>query len=159
LSQYAAGCAGLGRYEAAIEVYRQLLAATPDSSELHVALGHCLKSVGCPKEAIESYRGAAALRPSFGDAYWSLANLKTYRFSDEEIAHMLTEEAAPSIDRVDRYHLCFALGRAYEDRREYAESWQFYERGNALKRAECRYRPEVTESNARKQIDVCTEQF
>jgi tetratricopeptide (TPR) repeat protein len=159
LSLYAAACVGLGRHEPAIELYRQLLAASPGFFHLHVALGHSLKSVGRRKEAIESYRKAAAVRPNFGDAYWSLANLKTYRFSQDEIAHMLAEEAAPAADPVDRYHLCFALGKAYEDLNEYVESWEFYERGNALKRVESRYRPEITETSTRKQIEVCTEEF
>src|SRR4029077_9879258 len=96
---------------------------------------------------------------SFGDAYWSLANLKTYRFSQDEIACMRAEEAAPAAHAVDRYHLCFALGKAYEDRNEYAESWQFYERGNQLKRAEGRCHPEISETNTREQIEVCTAQF
>jgi len=157
LSLYAAACAGLGQHERAIVLYRQLLAASPGSCFLHVVLGHSLQSVGRGKEAIESYRTAAADRPSFGDAYWSLANLKTYRFSEDELTRMRTQEAAA--DPVDRYHLCFALGKAYEDRKEYAESWQFYERGNALKRAESRYRPEITETNTRKQIEVSTAEF
>jgi tetratricopeptide (TPR) repeat protein len=140
-------------------LYRQLLAASPGSSNLHVALGHSLKSVGRRQEAIESYRKAAAVRPSFGDAYWSLANLKTYRFSPDEIAHMRAEGTAPAADPVDRCHLCFALGKAYEDVHEYAESWRFYERGNALKRAESRYRAEITETSTRKQIEVCTQEF
>jgi hypothetical protein len=60
---------------------------------------------------------------------------------------------------VDRYHLCFALGKAYEDRKAYAESWQFYERGNRLKRAESRFLPEIIETEARRQIEVCTARF
>jgi tetratricopeptide (TPR) repeat protein len=159
LSIYAAACGGLGRHESAIGIYRQLLAASPESSELHVALGHSLKSIGQQKEAIECYQAAVAIRPGFGDAYWSLANLKTYRFSPEEMAGMRAEEASPVIHPVDRYHLCFALGKAYEDRNEFCESWQFYERGNRLKRAESQYRPDAIEINARKQIEVCTSQF
>ena len=159
LSLYAAECVGLGEYEPAIALYRELLAASPASADLHVSLGHSLKAVGRKKEATESYEMAAAARPSFGDAWWSLANLKTYRFSQNEIVQMRAEEAAPGTDPVDRYHLCFALGKALEDRNEFAESWQFYERGNALKRAESRYHPDITESNARKQVEVCTAQF
>jgi tetratricopeptide (TPR) repeat protein len=124
-----------------------------------VLLGHSLKAVGRQKEATESYQAAAAARPSFGDAYWSLANLKTHRFSEDEIAHMRAEETAPAAHPVDRYHLCFALGKALEDWNEYAESWQFYERGNSLKRAESCYHPDITETNTRKQIEVCTAQF
>jgi tetratricopeptide (TPR) repeat protein len=159
LTLYAAACVGLGKHAPAIALYRQLLAASPGSSELHVSLGHSLKTVGRQKEATESYQAAAAARPSFGDAYWSLANLKTYRFSQDEIARMRAEEAAPAADPVDRYHLCFALGKALEDRNEYAESWQFYERGNALKRAESHYHPDINEANTRKQMEVFTAQF
>jgi tetratricopeptide (TPR) repeat protein len=159
LSLHAAACIGLGEHEPAIALYRQLLAASPGSADLHVSLGHALKTVGRHKEATESYQMAAAARPSFGDAWWSLANLKTYRFSRNEIAHMRAEEAAPAAHPVDRYHLCFALGRAFEDGNQYAESWQFYERGNALKRTASRYHPDITETNTRKQIEVCTAQF
>jgi len=159
LCLYAAACVGLGEHESAIARYRELLAASPASADLHVSLGHSLKAVGRKKEATESYQMAAAARPSFGDAWWSLANLKTYSFSQNEIVQMRAEEAAPGTDPVDRYHLCFALGKALEDRNEFAESWQFYERGNALKRAESRYHPDITETNTLKQVEVCTAQF
>ena len=159
LSLYAVACDGLGEHERTIALYRQLLAASPGSADLHLLLGHCLKTVGRQKEAAESYQTAAAARPSFGDAYWSLANLKIYPFSQDEIARMRAEEAAPAAHSADRYHLCFALGKAFEDLNDYAESWRFYERGNALKRIESRYHPEITEANTRKQIEVCTSQF
>jgi predicted Zn-dependent protease len=159
LSLEAAACVGLGQDERAIELYRQLIAASPGSAILYVALGHAFKSVGRQKEAIESYKTAATARPSFGDAHWSLANLKTYHFLPDEVAKMRAEEADPAIHPVDRYHLCFALGKAYEDRKEYVLSWQFYERGNALKRAESRYHPGISETNTRKQIEVCTRTF
>ena len=129
------------------------------SAELHLLVAHSAKTIGQQSEAIESYRAAAAARPAFGDAYWSLANLKTYRFSQEEIADMQTQEAATGTTTVDRYHLCFALGKALEDRGDYAQSWQYYERGNALKRVESPYRPDIIEANTRRQIEVCTAQF
>jgi len=159
LSLYAAACVGLGRHQPAIEVYRRLIAGSPHPAELHVALGHSLKSIGQQKEAISCYQAAAALEPTFGDAYWSLANLKTYRFSEEEISNMRTEVVSPTARQVDRSHLCFALGKAYEDRKQYAESWQFYERGNTLKSAETRYRAEIIEITTRRQIEVCTAEF
>jgi tetratricopeptide (TPR) repeat protein len=158
LSLHAAVCAGLGRYETAIAVYRRLLAAS-DSADLEVALGHSLQIARYQKDAIHAYRAAINIRPSFGDAWWSLANLKTYHFPEDEIAQMHTEEDAAAAHPVDRYHLCFALGKAYEDRNEYADSWKFYDRGNRLKRAESRYRPDIAEANTRRQIEVCTAQF
>jgi tetratricopeptide (TPR) repeat protein len=156
---YAAASAGLGHHDKAIPAYRELTSASLAAPELHVALGHSLQSVGRQKEAIGCYRTAAAIRPCFGDAYWSLANLKTYRFSDDEIARMREMEAAPFTHLVDRYHFCFALGKACEDQRNYAESWQFYERGNRLKRAGSNYDPEVAEINTHKQIEACTAQL
>ena len=156
---YAATCVGLGEHDKAIPLYRELLKETPRAPDLHLSVAHALKTVGRREEAIGAYRAAAAARPGFGDAYWSLANLKTYRFLDAEIAAMRAAEAAAETPIVDRYHLCFALGKAHEDRGEYAESWSCYERGNALKRSESRYRPEVIENNTRKQIEICSREF
>jgi len=159
LSLQATAYVGFGRHEDAIPLYRQRLAESPASPELHVLLGHSLQSLGRQKEAIESYKTALTTRPSFGDADWSLGNLKTYRFSQGEITSMRAEEAAATTDLVDRYHLCFALGKAYEDRGDYVESWRFYERGNKFKRTETRYDPDIFEANLQKQIEVCTAQF
>jgi len=122
-------------------------------------LGHTLQSLARRQAAIDSFRDAAQVRSSFGEAYWSLANLKTYRFSEDELTQMLAEEGALAADPVDRYHLCFALGKAYEDRADYTESWRFYERGNALKSAESHYAAEIAETNTRRQIEVCTKEF
>jgi len=150
---------GLGENERAIGLYEEMLALAPNSPDVHLWIAHALKTVGRVPEAIEAYQAAAAARPDFGDAYWSLANLKTYRFSDAEMARMRAEEAAPTTGLIDRYHLNFALGKALEDLGETAESWRYYEQGNALKRSESRYRPEVFETNTRQQIEVCTAAF
>ena len=150
---------GLGEHEEAIALYRGMLADAPASPDLHLWLGHALKTVGRLPEAIESYRAAAGARADFGDAYWSLANLKTYRFGEAEIALMRDQEASGTAALVDRTHLCFALGKAMEDRGEIDQSWFYYERGNALKRSESRYRPEVIEANTKGQIAFCTRSF
>ncbi len=156
---YANTCVGLGEHERALPLYRELLVGAPRAPDLHLSAAHCLKTLGRQQEAIEAYRASAAARADFGDAYWSLANLKTYRFTEEEIARMESVEAAPITRLVDRYHLCFALGKAYEDRGRYDESFRCYERGNALKRSESRYRPEPFERNTRLQSEVCTRAF
>ncbi|HWJ36570.1 MAG TPA: sulfotransferase [Steroidobacteraceae bacterium] len=156
---YATACAALGDYDEALRVYRQLSCETPEVADLHLSIAHTLKTRGARQEAIDAYKLAAAVNPSYGDAYWSLANLKTYRFTEDEIARMRAAEAAPAIPLVDRYHLCFALGKALEDRAEYADSYGYYERGNALKKDESRYRPEPIERNAQLQASVCTSQF
>jgi tetratricopeptide (TPR) repeat protein len=163
LKQYAASCVGLGDYEPIIDLYRRLLTdtpqASPEAADLHLWIAHALKTLGRQTESIEDYEAALAARPDFGEAWWSLANLKTYRFSDEEITRMRAAEGAPVIPVVDRYHLCFALGKALEDRGEYAQSWRCYERGNALKQAEIRYLPEITEINTRLSMKLCTREF
>ncbi|MBD8882132.1 sulfotransferase [Rhodanobacter sp. 7MK24] len=156
---YASASVGLGEHERAIALYRELLRDMPGAADLHLSLAHALKTQGQQAEAIEAYRAATAARPDFGDAYWSLANLKTYRFSDDEIARMRSGEASPATALADRHHLCFALGKALEDRGDHVGSWQHYERGNALKRSESGYRPEIFETNTRKQIEVCTREF
>jgi predicted Zn-dependent protease len=150
---------GLGDQERAIAFYESMLADQPDAPDPHLWLGHALKTKGRVPEAIGSYHRAAALRPDFGDAYWSLANLKTYRFSDAEIARMRAEESAPGTQPIDRAHLCFALGKALEDRGAFEQSWVFYARGNALKREESLYRPDLLEDNTRRQIETCTRDF
>jgi tetratricopeptide (TPR) repeat protein len=156
---YATASVGLGEHEKAAQLYRELLRDAPQAAELHLSLAHALKTLGQRDESIVAYRSAAAARPNFGDAYWSLANLKTYRFADDELARMRAEESESSTSTVDRYHLCFALGKAYEDRGDYSLSWMYYERGNALKRAESRYRPELIEANTRLQKEICTREF
>jgi tetratricopeptide (TPR) repeat protein len=159
---YATAQVGLGDHERALALYRELVAGASQAvqaSELHLSVAHSLKALGRQQEAIESYRVAAAVRPNFGDAYWSLANLKTYRFTAEEIARMRAEEAAESTPAVDRYHLCFALGKALEDLGEFEESFRYYERGNMLKKAHSHHRPESVERNTRLQKEICTAEF
>ncbi len=155
----ATAAVGLGENEQAITLYRELLADMPGSPDVQLWLGHALKTVGQTPEAIAAYRAAAAARPDFGDAYWSLANLKTYRFEDSEIVRMRAEEASATTAAIDRVHLCFALGKALEDSGETAESWRYYDRGNAVQRSESRYRPEIIEVNTREQIRICTPGF
>jgi tetratricopeptide (TPR) repeat protein len=159
---HATAYVGLGDHERALRLYRELVAdasQTVQVSELHLSIAHSLKALGRQQEAIDSYRTAAAVRPSYGDAYWSLANLKTYRFTDEEISQMRGQEAAQTTAWADRFHLCFALGKALEDRSEFAESFRYYERGNALKKSRSSYRPEPVERNTRLQKAICTREF
>jgi tetratricopeptide (TPR) repeat protein len=156
---YATTCVGLGDHERAITLYRELLADAQGAADLHLSIAHSLKTLGRQQESIDAYRAAAAARPHFGDAYWSLANLKTYRFTDDEIARMQADESAPGVALVDGYHLCFALGKGFEDRHDYEQSYRYYERGNALKRSESRYQAAILETNTAEQRNVCTREF
>lgn len=125
----------LGDAAAAIRVYEMLVAATPDDAEAWHAFGHALRAVGRQAEAVAAYRRAIALEPGFGEAYWSLANLKTVRFDPAEVARMRALPAAATPDPTDRAYLDFALGKALEDAGRYGESFDHYARGNAARAA------------------------
>jgi tetratricopeptide (TPR) repeat protein len=155
----AVACAGLGDHESAISAYRGILDHDLRPAHLQVLLGHSLKALGRKTEAIEAYHAARVTRPDFGDAYWSLANLKTYRFFEGDIVRMRAAIAAGATQLADRIHLHFALGKALESAACYEESWQHYDSGNALKRTTSRYRQESTEVNAQEQVAVWTRKF
>jgi tetratricopeptide (TPR) repeat protein len=160
---YATTTVGLGNHARAIELFSDLLrdaeSRSMHAAELQLSIAHSCKTLGRREEAIAAYRAAADTRPNYGDAYWSLANLKTYRFTDEELQRLQAGESSAEVSTADRYNLCFALGKAYEDRGEYELSFRYYERGNALKRAESRYRPELIELNTSNQQRYCTAEF
>ena len=149
----------LGELEEAVVRYRELIDERPKNAEVTQSLGHALKTLGRQEEAVAAYRRATENRPSFGEAYWSLANLKTYRFTDAELDRMREHESVPIAQAVDRYHLCFALGKSLEDRGQYAESFSYYERGNALKKLDCRYRAGLHEQSAAHLREVCDAKF
>lgn len=153
---YANQSLAVGAFDEALSIYRQHSERMPDNPTLHLSIGHALKTVGNQPEAIEAYTQAYRVKPDFGDAYWSLANLKTYKFDEAQIAAMRECEAAPSTQLADRYHLCFALGKALEDHGHYAESFIYYERGNRLKREEVGYDWRRITGEIDRQIEHCT---
>lgn len=147
----------IGNHDAAIDIYRDVLARTPVTAGVQMSLGHSLKTVGHQDEAIAAYNSARALRDDLGDAYWSLANLKTFRFSDDDIDTMRRAAARETIDREDYYHLAFALGKALEDRGEYEESFTWYRRGNAIKRRLVAYNADENQADMAKLSEYFTE--
>jgi tetratricopeptide (TPR) repeat protein len=146
----------VGNFDEALEVYCKLASEAPNNPGTSLTLGHALKTVGRQNDAIDAYRRAYASRPDYGDAYWSLANLKTYKFDDAQIAAMREMEAASTTQLADRYHLCFAIGKALEDHLDYAESFIYYERGNRLKRDEIGYDRRRITDEIMLQIKHCT---
>lgn len=136
---YCAALSRLGDYDKAIPQYRSLLKDHPNHPKSWMSFGHALKTVGMQSEAIDAYRQSIRLQPSLGEAYWSLANLKTVKFSDAEIAAMRSELERDDLNEEDRLHLHFALGKALEDAGEFAESFTNYEKGNALGALRAKY--------------------
>ncbi|MGK0298792.1 MAG: tetratricopeptide (TPR) repeat protein [Gammaproteobacteria bacterium] len=148
-----------GEYDSALELYDEVIASFPNSPALYVLYGHALKTVGKSSAAIEAYKKAYELKPDHGDAWWSLANLKTYRFLDKEIEVMERSESNPATMATDQIHLCFALGKAYEDRKIFETSFQYYKKSNEQHLINSQYRAENTSLAVEKQIQVCSEQL
>lgn len=146
---------GAGDISAALITYEQILMDAPDNPNVLLMQAHALKAVAKVDEAIMAYQKAYSIRPDFGDAFWSLANLKTYRFSDEEIEMMKARQSDKKTVLVDRFHFCFALGKAYEDRKEYANAMEYYQLGNRLKRQESSYSTDLVDKEFQAQINLC----
>jgi tetratricopeptide (TPR) repeat protein len=125
-----------GAYDAAIAAYQAMIAHEPRNADAAMSLGHVLKTVGRTAEAITAYRHAVTIAPAMGAAWWSLANLKTLRFDDADIAAMAAALADPQLPAAARLHIDFAMGKALEDRADYAASFRHYAAGNALRRAQ-----------------------
>ena len=153
---YANACVTVGRQVEAVGIYTRLLERAPNKHSIYLSRGHCLKTIGKVDEAISSYRRSYLEKPNFGDAFWSLANLKTYRFTDEEIQIAETSEQSGDTLLNDRFHLCFALGKAYEDRADFDRSFLYYERGNALKKKQLRYNADQGEKELKIHMEICT---
>ena len=145
-----------GDYDRAFELFDQVLEKLPHDPATLTSRGHALKTMGKQPEAVESYRAAFAAKPDQGDAYYALANLKTYSFTEAEMAAMREQAARPDLAFMDRVHIAFALGKAYEDRGEYAESFAHYREGNDLKRTQTRYSADAMSAELARQREVCT---
>ena len=139
----AAILARTNNYHEAITLYEAILARFPAQARLWLSYGHALKTVGRQADSVAAYHRTLSLEPGLGEAWWSLANLKTVRFTATDLAAMtaaMTGRLAPA----DRYHLDFALGKALEDAGEYAASFDHYAKGAALRRRELPYDPAET---------------
>ncbi|MCC6918858.1 MAG: sulfotransferase [Alphaproteobacteria bacterium] len=149
----------LGEYPRAIAAYENLLAAHPQQPKAWMSYGHALKAMGRHDDAVSAYRRSVTLLPSLGEASWSLANLKTFRFTDAEIAGMERQLARTDLAAEDRFHLHFALGKALEDRARFAPSFQHYAAGNALRRGAIAYDPDEISDHVRRSEAFFTPAF
>jgi tetratricopeptide (TPR) repeat protein len=149
-------CDGLGRADEALRIHRQLSQESPQDAEIALAMAQTLKTSGAIDEAVRLFKAAASAPESLGAASLALANIRGYRFDEEELARMHRAESAPGAPLPERYQLCFALGKALEERGLYEESFTYYARGNALKRSEIGVDPETIIQTMRRQPLVCT---
>jgi tetratricopeptide (TPR) repeat protein len=137
--------ASSGRTGEAIATYDRALALRPDHPSSLLGRAHLLKAVGRIDEAIAAYRRCAQIKPDNGEIWWSLANLKTYRFDDAEIARMAGRAAEPGLDESSRVNFLFALAKAWEDREDYTRAFGYYRDANGRQRRLVSYDPVQTE--------------
>jgi len=131
----------------AVREYRRTLELSPNHPGALLGLGNSLKTVGEQEEAIRAYQDCIRVKPDNGEIYWSLANLKTYRFSDGQIEDM-ERRASENAELPDKsaVNFLFALGKAFDDRGEFDRAWHFYERANTKQRMMVKYDPVQTET-------------
>ena len=139
--------APVGRTEDALDTYRQVLELQPRHAGAWLGLGHTLKTVGRQREAIEAYRECIRVRPDNGETYWSLANLKTYRLTADDMRAMESALArADELTDQSAVNFLFALAKAHEDAGGFDTAWDYYQRGNAKQRMLEHYDPVQTET-------------
>ncbi|MEQ8264520.1 sulfotransferase [Pseudohaliea sp.] len=154
-SLHAVECLQAGAYEEALAGFAAVLERLPGDPVTHTSRGHALKTCGDYGAAVAAYRAALSSRERHGEAWYSLANLKTYRFDDGELAAMERVLATPGLPAADRVYLSFALGKAVEDREDYGASFRHYAEGNRLKRAASRYDADAMSRELAAQREHC----
>jgi len=132
----------LGDCDTAIRLYESIISKHTGYSKIWHSFGHTLKTAGFHDRAVQAYRKSIELEPTYGEAYWSLANLKTFRFSEDDVEAMESQLRNDGLSDDDRFHFDFALGKALEDRQQYEKSFAHYENGNTLRKTLIRYSPE-----------------
>lgn len=156
---HASACMGIGDHTAAKARYDDLIQRSAENHFYPMALGHVYKADGDMDKAIDLYRKAYSIKPDHGDAFWSLANTKSYEFPEAEIKMMLQAELAETTSESDLIQFCFALGKAYEDLRDFATSMRYYDKGNALKKKQTHHHEKPLQVRVDAQIDVCTQEL
>ena len=160
------GWAGLGTvytraslHEEGIQAYLKSISLKDNQPRVHLSLGHVYKTIGLQEESIKSYKKTIELDPQNGEAYWSLANLKTYRFTNEEVSEMLEQLKNKDLPDREKVHFQFSLGKSYEDEKKFKRSFDFYLRGNNLNRGRNTYDPKAIEAMVEREIRFFNNEF
>ena len=156
---HAAVLANLGDYLGSIRIYEAALREFPQQPKVWMSYGHSLKTTGRLADSIAAYRRAIAMEPTLGEAWWSLANLKTFRFSHEDVSALRTALAHGDLADEDRLHFEFALAKALEDAASWKESFVHYVRGNALRRQSHPYSADGNSRFVRRCRELFTSEF
>lgn len=131
----------IGDMEKAVAAYARSVALEPEAPGIHTSYAHALKALGRQPEALDQYRAAIAQKPDFGEVYWSMANLKVFRFEPAEVAAMEEQVKREDLSASADVHFRFALAKACEDAGDYDRAWEFYHTGNQRQRPLVPYDP------------------
>jgi len=148
-----------GMHDEALDYFGKALEQEPTHAGALSGFGHVLKTIGQQEEAIAKYRECVEHNPGHGESWWSLANLKTFRFEDDEVAAMLAQVESGMLADEPLANFEFALGKAYEDRKDYDKAFEFYDRGNTNRRQRERYDPVQTADAHDEFISIFSEGF
>jgi tetratricopeptide (TPR) repeat protein len=149
----------VGEYERSSRMYADLVVDYPSNPKAWLSYGHVLKTEGRTAECIDAYRKSIACEPGFGEAYWSLANLKTFRFAEPDFAAMNARLGETKLADAARVHFHFALGKAHEDARDYPKSFEHYAKANALHHAGLRYEADQNTRRMERMKSTFTREF
>ena len=130
---------GAGRFDDALALYKSIIDIEKNNSEIHLSIGHIEKTQGFVDKAIASYKNAYKNNPHFGEAFWSLANLKTYHFSEDEISNLIKMTNDGYINEEDRKYMHFALGNAFETNGEYDQAFKQFVMANKIQNKSISY--------------------
>ena len=148
-----------GDHEEAITLLDHILSKNPYNFSTLTSKGHAQKTLGRTDQAIQSYQSAYQIKPDHGEAFFSLANLKTYSFSNSELDSMREQVGRVDLSLRDKAYFHFALAQGCEVNGEYDEAFFHLERGNRIKNDQSQYSIERMDKELQAQIDVCNENF
>jgi tetratricopeptide (TPR) repeat protein len=148
-----------GKEERALASFERALAIRPDHANALHSKGHVLKTMGDLDDAIRAYRASARARPDLGEIYWSLANLKTFRFDSDQVEIMQTQLDSGKLTDHSELHFCYALGKHFEDQKDYPKAFEYYTQGGEIKRKSVRFDPVDFDYQTNKMIEVFTPEF
>ena len=156
-AEYGTVLTKLARYSDGKDAYLKALKFKPNSPRVYLSLGHVYKTMGEIDNSINSYKSTIKQNNLSGEAYWSLANLKTYSFTNDEIKNM---EATldTEISDIERCQMHFALGKAYEVKKDYNNSFINYSKGNRVKKGLIKYSSRETSEKTKKVLDFFNEE-
>ena len=151
-AEYGTVLTKLANYKEGIDAYLKALEFKPNSPRVHLSLGHVYKTMGEIDNSIDSYKNTILQNNLSGEAYWSLAYLKTYSFSMNEIKDM-EETLKGDMSDIERSQMYFALGKAYEVKKDFDKSFKNYYEGNKVKKALIKYSSDDTTDNTKRILD------